>query len=130
MPSEQSTAREATHLVAETLRGYTFRFTDENELQEGVFEALGAGATREYMLDGETSRTGRIDFIVWDDHNIGVETKIAQAAPEVGRQVRRYLQSDEIDGLVLLTTRRRHRTLAFREFDKPVEIVWLGTSGF
>lgn len=127
MPSEQSTALEYTQIVAEAVRAYTFRFIDENELQEGVLAALGYfGPYREHVLDGRS----RIDFIVKGKHTIGVEIKVSQSAPEVARQIRRYLRSDEIDGLVLVTTRRRHRTLEKEDFDKPVEIVWLGSSAF
>ena len=126
MPSGLSTPAEHTELVADFLREFTFRSQDEDALQRGVAEALEPFAfTRELRLDGRS----RIDFVVHGEWNVGIEVKIKQAAPEVARQVRRYLKSEMIDGLVLVTTRRRHRALETEEFDKPVRVVWLGRSG-
>ena len=126
MHSELSPA-DLTKLVADYLRGFTFRSQDEDALQRGIAESLAVFEfTREDQLDGRS----RIDFTIHGaEFNIGIEVKIKQAAAEVARQVRRYLKSDKIDGLVLVTTRRRHRVLEREEFDKPVRVVWLSTSG-
>lgn len=112
------------------LREYNFHYADEDALQRGIEEALGAAGapfTRELRLD----YSSRIDFMVHAAAEIGIEVKIAQSAPEVERQVRRYMKNDGVEGLVLVTTRRRHRTLEDSdiEFDKPFQVVWLGKSG-
>lgn len=127
MPSAPSPS-EVVAEVARVLREHRFRYEDEDALQRGVAEALeeaGAPFTREPRLDQHS----RIDFIVHAVAEVGIEVKVNQSAPEVARQVKRYLKSDAIAGLVLVTTRRRHRNLDREDFEKPVEIVWLGVSG-
>jgi len=127
MHSEEFTPLELTEFVANVVRGFTFRFTDEKALQDGLELAFGElPLEREFNIDARS----RIDFLIALPNPVGVEVKVSQSPTEVARQVRRYLKSDKIDGLVLVTTRRRHRKLEQEEFDKPVEIVWLGSSGF
>lgn len=128
MHSEPS-PNEVTAELAQFLRGYTFKYSSEDALQLGIEEALteaGAPFTRELRLDERS----RIDFAVHALFEVGIEIKVDSAASEVERQVRRYLKHDAIDGLVLVTTRRRHRDLLRREFEKPFEVVWLGSSAF
>lgn len=121
MHSVESTTAE----VARILRLHSFHYADEEQLQRGVADALtlaGAPFTREVRLD----QFSRIDFMVHAAYEIGIEAKIASAASSVSRQVDRYLKDDKVDGLVLLTTLRRHKPLAGTRLDKPVEVVWLG----
>lgn len=127
MPSEPSTPSELTQLVATMLRGHTFRYENEKMLQHGIEEALtGLPVTPEFRIDGRS----RIDFIVeLSPFTIGIEIKVSSSPAEVARQLRRYLKSDQIDGIVLMTTRRRHRKLEKETFEKPMEVVWLGFAG-
>lgn len=123
------TPAEATSLLAEFIGEHTFRFEDEDALQRGLAQVLGDfKVEREYRINSRN----RIDFRVHtaDGARIGVEVKVAGAAPEVEAQCKRYLASGEIDGLVLVTTRRRHRTVEPSRFDKPFASIWLGNSGF
>jgi hypothetical protein len=121
MHSVESTTAE----VARILRLHSFHYADEEQLQRGIGEALtlaGAPFTREVRLD----RSSRIDFVVHARCEVGIEAKIASAASSVSRQVDRYLTNDNIDGLVLVTTLRRHKSLGGMRRGKPVEVVWLG----
>ena len=114
--------------VARVLRLHRFNYRDEGALQKGIGLALneaGAPFTREFHLD----RYSRIDFQVHAKYEVGIEVKINGAASAVARQIRRYMASPLIHGLVLVTTRRRHRAIVDESFDKPLEIVWLGLSG-
>lgn len=128
MPSEQYTPLELTQAVAALMRGITFTLQNEETLQRGVAQVLDDASvdyTRELRLDARN----RLDFVVHSAYEIAIEVKIAGTASDVQRQVRRYLKED-IGGLVLVTTRRRHRALENEAFPKPVEVVWLGFSGF
>jgi hypothetical protein len=124
MPSELSPA-EVTHGLAELLEVFRFHYTDEDSLQRGVEEALtGAGVefTREAIID-----VGRLDFLVHASVDIGIEIKIDGAPATVVRQLTRYLNSDSIQGLVLVTSKRHHRRFAGTHVTgKSLEVVWLG----
>jgi hypothetical protein len=123
------TPAESTALLADFLGEHTFRYTNEIVLHQGIATALGDfDVEREFKIDTRS----RIDFLVnaADGARIGIEVKVAQSAPEVERQCRRYLDSGWIDGLVLVTTRRRHKAIKPERFDKPLVILWLGRSGF
>jgi hypothetical protein len=123
--NELSTTESTTAEVARVLRLHSFHYADEEQLQRGVADALtlaGAPFTREVRLD----EFSRIDFMVHARCEVGIEAKIASAASSVSRQLDRYLKSDKVDGLVLVTTLRRHKKLAGMRLGKPVEVVWLG----
>jgi hypothetical protein len=48
----------------------------------------------------------------------------------VGRQLTRYLRCNKIDGIILVTSKRRHRNFPSEHEGKPVEIVWLGHGAY
>lgn len=112
------------------IEGHRFNFSDEDALQRGLAETFeGWDFEREYRIDAHN----RIDFLIraptMQAARIGVEVKVASAAPKVEAQCKRYLDSGLIDGLVLVTTRRHHRKIKADRFDKPFAVVWLGRSG-
>jgi hypothetical protein len=110
-----------TQVIASVLRGYRFRYADEERLQEGIAAALvsaGFSVEREVRLD----RYCRIDLLVG---RVGIEVKVAGREDEVQRQAGRYLQSDLIDGLVLVSSKVRHVRVAKELNGKPVEVVSL-----
>lgn len=85
----------------------SFCYASEADLQaaiERVFDVAGVHAEREVRL---TARD-RIDFLV---DRVGVEIKIDGGSRDVERQLRRYLESDCIDGVLLVTTRSKHRAI-------------------
>lgn len=106
--------------IAEALRRYRFTYCNEDQLQEGIAAALveeGFEVEREVRLPG----LGRIDLLVG---RVGIEVKVAGTPIEVASQVARYAFCEEIDGLVLVTSRPRHRIPAIAN-GKPVETVQL-----
>lgn len=109
--------------VLRVLAGARFRFGSEDELQEGLALALGAAGhsvEREVRLDSHN----RIDLLV---ERIGIEVKVAGKPDAVLAQVTRYAQSELVDGLILVTTRMRHR-LPPEINGKPVYLHSLATA--
>lgn len=49
-----------------------------------------------------------VDFLV---DRVGVEVKISASLAQLTRQASRYLQSDRIDELLIVTARMRHRLM-------------------
>lgn len=124
MPSGPSPA-EVTAEIARVLNLYRFHYGDEYALQDGVEEAL-KNAGVEYTREAQIS-SGRIDFLVHALFEIGIEIKVDGAPSKVRRQFYRYLDDEAIEGLVVVTSRRRHRQFAGTHMTgKSIEIVWLG----
>lgn len=103
--------------VAAAIRRFDFRYADEDQLQEGLANALlseGFDVKREVRLGpGE-----RIDLLV---DRVGVEVKVKGSSAQVARQLARYGRHD-LDGLVLVTTKLRH---APPSLPIPIEVVCL-----
>lgn len=107
--------------VVETLRSYRFSTADEDELQQAIADVLeraGLDPEREHRLGARD----RIDLLV---ERVGIEVKVAGAARAVERQLARYAESDEIDALILVTSRARHITVPTSLNGKPVVVVSL-----
>jgi hypothetical protein len=111
----------AVERVAEKIRAHRFHYADEDRLQRGLAALFGDQAEREVRLDSRS----RIDLMVG---RVGIEVKVAGKPSAVLRQVERYLASDQLDGLVLVTTRVRHRPPAIVN-GKPVRTVSLAGGG-
>lgn len=93
--------------VLSALRATRFRWSTEEELQRGIAEVLelaGIPVRREVRLNCHD----RIDLLV---ERVGVEVKTAGAWRDVERQLRRYLESDLLDELVLVTAKAVHRRI-------------------
>lgn len=105
------------------LQGFRFRFTTEDELQRGVAQALDRRKVpylREHRLNAED----RPDFLI---ERIIVECKIDGSTQSLLRQVQRYAQHQEVDGIIVVTNRTRHRSVAGELNGKPI-IVYLLSS--
>jgi hypothetical protein len=104
--------------VCETLR---FQGTKEWELQDALdtrIRSTFSEVTREASLN----KQDRVDFLIG---RVGVEVKIDGSPMTVARQLRRYMESDLLDALVLVTTRAKHRVLPKTLGGKPLCVVWL-----
>lgn len=120
-----------TNMLADHIGGVRFHYSTEDDLQRGIEQLLdGFDFEREWRIDARN----RIDFLVRSAADqaarIGIEVKVAGAAGTVEAQCHRYLDSGTIDGLVLVTTKRHHRKIEVKRFDKPFVVCWLGRSGF
>jgi hypothetical protein len=113
------------HAVAAAIRGYSFRYATEEALQAGLADALeatGFDVQREVRLDARS----RLDLLVG---RVAVEVKVAGSTRGVRAQLVRYLMSDAIDGVVLVTNRVRHLALPSAAFGKPIVVVDLVGAG-
>jgi hypothetical protein len=103
--------------IAEAIRSFNFHYGDEDQLQQGLAEALkshGFAVEREVRLGpGE-----RIDLLIG---RIGIEVKVAGSSSSVARQLARYARHN-LDGLILVTNKLRH---APPGLSLPVEVVSL-----
>jgi hypothetical protein len=112
--------------AAEAVGAHLYRYPDEISLQESLATVLvdaGLSVAREVPLD----RRNRIDFLVQRPtgkiERVGVEVKTGGSVADVRRQLTRYARSPEIDGLVLVTNRVRHRELPPAIEGKPIRVV-------
>lgn len=107
--------------IAALLRAHAFTANDEAELQRAIAEVL-TGAGVEHQREARLTARDRIDFLVG---RIGLEVKVDGALAAVTRQLHRYAQLPEIDGLLLVTTRPQHRAAPRDLCGKPVGVVLL-----
>lgn len=121
-------------LIGET----SFAYMDEYDLQTGIHAALVEAeipATREVRLTDGRSRAD-----VWSaagfpvpagarEHGICLEVKIQGSGAEVRRQLTRYANCVEVDGIILVTTRAKHHHIPTVLNGKPVRLVSLIGAG-
>lgn len=91
--------------ICALLATFRFSFAHEDDLQRGIAQALHSldlTPEREVRLGS----AGRIDLLL---DGIGIEVKVTGQPRRVEAQLERYAERDEIRGLVLVTTRARHR---------------------
>jgi hypothetical protein len=106
--------------IAATLASHRYGHASEAELQ-----VLLGGLLREAFPDADVraevplSTGDRIDFMVG---RVGVEVKVKGSAPAVLRQLHRYAQHDDIDSLVLVTSRASHLDMPPQLRGKPLVV--------
>jgi len=108
-------------LILNTLRTLTPQYSNEDELQRALAEALedvGVFVHREHLLD----LGNRIDLYC-PLSATGIEVKIKGSARSVTRQLTRYAAFDEIHDLVLVTTRSAHHHVPATIGTTPVHLV-------
>jgi len=122
------TAAEFAIDVANALGGYRLRWSTEEQLQERILLALmtsGMPFLREYNL----GQSGRIDFYN-PEHRVGLEVKVKGSSALVTRQLYRYAENDQVDALVLVTSKARHATALPEKMNgKVIRVVTLWRSG-
>ena len=87
--------------LIDVLERFRFRYTDENELQQGIAKALtlrGITFEREKVL----SRPDRPDFLVCG--GVAIEVKIKGSLADLLRQVSRYATHTEVIGVLAVGT--------------------------
>jgi hypothetical protein len=109
--------------VLAAIRGHRFRYTNEDELQEGIAAALASGGLKP-MREVRLSDADRIDLFV---DPVGIEVKVAGSQTHPWDQLKRYAAHDAIQSLVLVTN--RPYTLPDEVGGKPLRVVSLAGMG-
>lgn len=110
------------HIIG-LLSNKRFQLHNEKELQrqiESIIKSYGLPLIAEHRLSKESI----IDFLCWD--GIGIEVKIKGTAKDIYYQVLRYLEFDEITGIILVTNKSMQLPRSIN--DKPAYILNLGKS--
>ncbi|MBA1218163.1 hypothetical protein [Pseudomonas fulva] len=96
-----------SHLVlshlSRLLGAYLYRYGSEAQLHESLAKVLGDAGyqfTQEHILDPRN----RADFLV--EGGIVIEVKVDGALSEALRQVDRYINLDQVKGVILASTQR------------------------
>lgn len=100
-----------------------YNFTTEAELQAGLAERLtqaGYEVSREVVL----SKGERIDLLVGD---VGIEVKINGSLEALMRQLQRYAKFDEVQSMLVVTTKPKHTNLPLEVDGKKVDVVVVGS---
>lgn len=109
--------------IATFLEQFRFSFGTEAELQAGVWEAIQTAWPNpaEWKKEYALSKEDRIDF--FHSEGIGLEAKIAHSLTSFTRQLHRYVQHDEIKGMVIITSKIRLTNLPPTINGKPLMTV-------
>lgn len=91
-------------IIEKMLSSYRFNFANEDELQSAVEEILKENSV-DFIREFQLSDKDRIDFLIG---TIGLEIKVGFSYSDVIRQLHRYAQSEQIEALILLTSRLSH----------------------
>ena len=109
--------------IIATLAGRKFNYGGiEAKLQEGiqqVLEKIGVPAIREHPLGND-----RIDFYLPAD-KLGIEAKVGGSLSALTRQLHRYAASDELNNILVVSTRSYHRDLPQEIRGKGIRVVIL-----
>jgi hypothetical protein len=108
--------------IAELLARHLFRFSAEDQLQEGIAGALAQAGIVDVRREVALSKRDRIDLIAG---RVGIEVKVAGTAASVARQLARYAASPSLDELVLVTIRSLHARVPRVVGGKAVHVVSL-----
>lgn len=96
----------------------------EAELQTAIAEMLeteGIAFERERSF----SPRDRIDFMLTPTPALGIEVKVAGSGCDVSRQLWRYAGNEEVESLLLVTTRMQLRRMPPKLRDKSVSVIYI-----
>lgn len=92
----------------------------ESEMQEQIARAMAEFGVP-FVREHELGKNSRIDFMVG---RIGIECKVKGQPLAIHRQLERYLLSDQLDAIVLVTSRFMGTTGTSN--GKPIVVVQVG----
>lgn len=104
--------------ITRAVRTHSYRWTSENDLQLSIASVFRTGGI-EYEREVRLSDKDRIDFLCGD---VGVEVKVDGSKAATQRQLVRYLASDQVRSLVLVTAKAKHIGIVL----PFVDVVWIG----
>ncbi len=107
--------------IAEILRTHCFKHQCEDDLQNAIASVLtNSGIT--FQREAPLGPRDRVDFLV---EKIGIEVKIKGAPTAVARQLNRYVKSDLIESILLVTTKATLRVMPATLNGKLINVVYL-----
>lgn len=117
----------ALQRIAALLESCPLPVSSEANLHQAIAQAL-RGESIEFSREVTLSDKDRIDFMCG---SIGIEAKIGGSYVAVASQVLRYLESDMVSGLIIVTNKASHRQLhgLVSEQGKPVHCCFIGFYG-
>ncbi len=110
---------ELIEFLVSTIRGYRYSIQNEMDFHKGLewaFTDAGIAYNHEHTIEG----VGVIDFFV---DGIGIEVKTSGSPSAVVRQMYKYMKSDEVKALILVTTQNRHRGIPREIHGKPITLI-------
>lgn len=105
--------------IIQALSRASIRFGTELDMQADVATVL-QHAQVPFVPEHRLNARSRIDFLCG---NIGIECKIDGSPHAVLRQCMRYLEFESIHGLILVTSKPRHRWAHTELCGKPFAVV-------
>lgn len=99
------------------------RFTANEPELAAQFEELLAAEEVEYKREYELAPEDRPDFFV--HRRVAVEIKTAGSFTNVVRQISRYAEHEQVDMVLLVTTRSEHRQMPPYLSGTPVVVYWV-----
>ena len=105
--------------LAQSLSGFRYTVNNEADLQAAIAEVLDAQAP---VREKHLTRESRPDLIVG---RLAVEVKVAGTHAQALRQCQRYAGHDDVDGVLLVSTRREHAASITTLAGKPFRTVIL-----
>ena len=123
MTNEESFT-ETLDSIAKKLSSYGITSYSEAVMQASVEHILTLEQLK-FWPEKFLSKTERIDFLVEGD--IGIECKINGSTISVTRQLLRYARTEMLNGIILVTTRCRHRAIPATLYGCAVRVVYIGS---
>lgn len=111
----------AAGLLAALIAQYRYPFQSEAVLQESIATMLRANDV-EFEREVRLGAHGRLDFLA---DGIAVEVKIHDPLSKVLRQLHRYAQHDQVQAIVLVTTKAHHGRMPPSLNGKPLRVASL-----
>lgn len=107
--------------LAALIKSRYYRYSDEIELQDRIAD-LFLSQNTPYIRECSITAESRIDFLV---DRIGIEVKTDGSASQLIRQIHRYLTTEKIDGLIVVTNRAHLTDIPTIINGKPIVVVHL-----
>lgn len=104
-----------------------FAFTDESTLQDGLEQMLKLHGV-EHVRERELGNLGKVDFYL-TSHRVALEAKTQGSPSAVLEQLMRYARHDDVDALVIVTSRTRLGRVPPTLNGKPVYSIPLWANG-
>ena len=102
------------------IAAFGYNFSTEEEFQTGLAKALASGGV-EFRREVILSKRDRIDFML--DGGVGIEVKIDGSISALTRQIFRYAELPEINGLLVVVSANRLANLPTEINGKPIQSV-------